>query len=138
MGWTVRGSNPDGGENFFTRPDQPCGPPSLLYNGYQVFPGGKAAEEWRGGQEIVGYTSTPLLGLRIFRSAFIFTSALVYIHDQEFQLSNTKNSYERYSFVLNLLSFLKVISQFIFVLLQICDAFSLKLAVNFYEPTFPS
>ena len=26
---------------FSARPDQPCGPPSLLYNGYQVFPGGK-------------------------------------------------------------------------------------------------
>ena len=25
----------------------PWGPPSLLYNGYRVFPGGKAAESWR-------------------------------------------------------------------------------------------
>ena len=40
-GWTVRGSNPGGGEIFRTRPDRPWGPPSLLYNGYQVFPGGK-------------------------------------------------------------------------------------------------
>jgi len=40
MGWTVRGSNP-GGVRFFTRPDRPWGPPSLLYNGYQVFPGGR-------------------------------------------------------------------------------------------------
>jgi len=30
-----------GGETFCTCPDQPWGPPSLLYNGYQVFPGGK-------------------------------------------------------------------------------------------------
>ena len=30
-----------GGEIFRTRPDRHCGPPSLLYNGYQVFPGGK-------------------------------------------------------------------------------------------------
>jgi hypothetical protein len=30
-----------GGEIFRTCPDRPCGPPSLLYNGYQVFPGGK-------------------------------------------------------------------------------------------------
>jgi hypothetical protein len=28
-------------------PDRPWGPPSLLYNGYRVFPGGKAAGEWR-------------------------------------------------------------------------------------------
>ena len=36
-----------GGEIFRTRPDRPWGPPSLLYNWYQVFPGGKAAEVWR-------------------------------------------------------------------------------------------
>ena len=30
-----------GGEIFRTCPDWPWGPPSLLYNGYQVFPGGK-------------------------------------------------------------------------------------------------
>jgi hypothetical protein len=41
-GLTVRGSNPGGGEIFRTRPDRPWSPPSLLYNGYQVFPGGKA------------------------------------------------------------------------------------------------
>jgi hypothetical protein len=46
MGWTVRGSNPGGGEIFRTRPDLPCGPPSLLYSGYQVFPEGKAAGAW--------------------------------------------------------------------------------------------
>jgi len=36
-----------GGEIFLTRPDRPWGPPSLLYNGYRVFPGGKAAGAWR-------------------------------------------------------------------------------------------
>ena len=40
-GWAVRGSNPGGGEIFRTRPDRPWGLPSLLYNGYRVFPGGK-------------------------------------------------------------------------------------------------
>jgi hypothetical protein len=44
--WTVRGSNPGGGEIFRTRPDRPWGPPSLLYNGYRVFTGGKAAGAW--------------------------------------------------------------------------------------------
>jgi len=43
-GWTVRGSNRGGGEIFRTRPDR--GPPSLLYNGYRVFSGGKAARAW--------------------------------------------------------------------------------------------
>jgi hypothetical protein len=37
----VRGSNPGGDEIFSTCPDRPWGPPSLLYNGYRVFPGGK-------------------------------------------------------------------------------------------------
>jgi len=32
---------PVGGEIFRTCPDQPWGPPSLLYTGYRVFPGGK-------------------------------------------------------------------------------------------------
>jgi hypothetical protein len=32
---------PVGSEIFRTCPDRPWGPPSLLYNGYQVFPGGK-------------------------------------------------------------------------------------------------
>jgi hypothetical protein len=45
--WTVRGSNPGVGEIFRTRTDQPWGPPSLLYNRYRVFPGGKAAGAWR-------------------------------------------------------------------------------------------
>jgi hypothetical protein len=40
-GWTVRGSNPGGGEIFRTCPDRPWGPPSLLYNGYRVFLGGR-------------------------------------------------------------------------------------------------
>jgi hypothetical protein len=35
------------GEIFHTCPDRPWGPPSLLYNGYRVFPRGKAAEAWR-------------------------------------------------------------------------------------------
>jgi len=46
-GWTVRGSNPIGGEFFRTRPDRPWGPLSLLYIGYLVFPGGEAAGAWR-------------------------------------------------------------------------------------------
>jgi len=45
MGWTVRGSNPGGSEIFCACPDRPWGPPSLLYNGYRVFPRGK---EWPG------------------------------------------------------------------------------------------
>jgi hypothetical protein len=32
---------------FCTRLERPWGLPSLLYNGYRVFPGGKAARAWR-------------------------------------------------------------------------------------------
>ena len=46
-GWTARGSNPGGGRDFSTRPDMPEGQTSLLYNGYRVFPGGKAAGAFR-------------------------------------------------------------------------------------------
>jgi hypothetical protein len=35
------------GEIFRSRPDRPCGPLSLLYNDYRLFPGGKAAGAWR-------------------------------------------------------------------------------------------
>ena len=35
-----------GGKISGARPNRPWGPPSLLYNGYRVFPGGKAAEAW--------------------------------------------------------------------------------------------
>jgi hypothetical protein len=45
-GWAVRGSNPVGGEIFRTRPDRPWCPPNLLYNGYRVFLGVKAAGAW--------------------------------------------------------------------------------------------
>ena len=45
MGWTARRSNPFGDEIFRTCPDRSWGPPSLLYNGYRVFPGGK---KWPG------------------------------------------------------------------------------------------
>ena len=34
------------GELFRTHPERPWGPSSLLYNGYLVFPGGKAAGAW--------------------------------------------------------------------------------------------
>jgi hypothetical protein len=37
----LRKENPGGGEIFRTCPDRPCGTPSLLYNGYRIFPGGK-------------------------------------------------------------------------------------------------
>jgi hypothetical protein len=46
MGWTVRGSNPGGDEIFRTCLDRPWGPASLLYNGYQVIPGGRKLS-WR-------------------------------------------------------------------------------------------
>jgi hypothetical protein len=43
---TGYGLDGPGIEIFRTRPDRPWGPPSLLYNGYRVFPGGKYAGAW--------------------------------------------------------------------------------------------
>jgi hypothetical protein len=70
--WTVRGPNPGKGEIFHTRPYRPWGPPSLLYNGFRVFPWLK-----RSGRGVdhpphlvpklkkeQGYTCTPPLALR--------------------------------------------------------------------------
>ena len=46
--WAVRESNPGRGEIFRTLPHRPCGPSSLLYNGYRFcFPWDKAARAWR-------------------------------------------------------------------------------------------
>jgi hypothetical protein len=42
------------GTRLSARPDRPWGPPSLLYNGYRVFPGG-------GGGRGMELTSTPHL-----------------------------------------------------------------------------
>jgi hypothetical protein len=70
-GWTVRGSNPGGNEILRTCPDRPWGPPSLLYNGYRVFPGGKErpgrdADPSAPSNAVVkkekSYTSTPPMG----------------------------------------------------------------------------
>ena len=70
-GWTVRGSNPGGGEIFLTCPDRPWGPPNLLYNGYWVFPGGKEqpgreADPSSPSSAVIkkeqSYTSTPPMG----------------------------------------------------------------------------
>jgi hypothetical protein len=45
-GWRVRGWNP-GVERFFAHVKTgPGAKPSLLYNGYRVFTGGKAAGAW--------------------------------------------------------------------------------------------
>ena len=77
MGRAVQGSNPDGGEIFRTCQDRPWRPPSLLYNGYRVFPGGKErpgrdADSSPPSSAVVmkgyNYTSTPLWAVRPLHS----------------------------------------------------------------------
>jgi len=72
-GWTVRGSNRSGGENFRTYSDRLLGKSSLLYNGYRVFPGGKerpgreaetSAPSTSVAKKKENYTSTPLWAIR--------------------------------------------------------------------------
>jgi hypothetical protein len=71
-GLDVRGSTPGRDEIFRSRPDRPWGSPSLLYNGYRVIPGGKAAWTWRWPPTPIdrrGYrkgTAIPLLPLWAF------------------------------------------------------------------------
>ena len=74
-GWQLRGSNPGGGEIFRTCPDRTWGPPSLLYNGYRVFPGGKersgrdADPSLLSGAVVMkgqSYYSTPPVGRKAF------------------------------------------------------------------------
>ena len=63
--WTVRWSNPGGGEISCARPDRPWGPPSLLYNGYRVsFPGVKRC----------GIYHPPSSSAEVKESVEIFTS----------------------------------------------------------------
>ena len=103
MGWTVRGSNPGGGEICCTCPDRPWGPPSLLYNGYRVFPGGK---EWPGrdadssppSSAVVkkeNYTSTPpMCRTACIESQCLYKGALyLYIHTKiQKQYLKTQNN----------------------------------------------
>ena len=73
--WLLAGRSGDrisvGGEIFRTCPDRTWGPPSLLYNGYRVFPGGKQRQECDAdplppSSAVVmkgqSYTSTPPMG----------------------------------------------------------------------------
>jgi len=69
--WTVRDRIPVVGEIFRTSPDRPWSPPSLLYNGYRIFPGvkvrpGRAADHSppfsAAVMEEYSYTSTHPLG----------------------------------------------------------------------------
>jgi len=61
--WTVRDRIPVW-TTFSSRPDRPWGPPSLLYNGYRIFPGVKCG---RG----VMLTTHPLLVPRSWKSKAI-------------------------------------------------------------------
>ena len=88
--WTFRGSNPGGG-----RPDRPCGLPSLLYNGYQVFQGikrpGRGADhpppsKCRG-QERVGLylyspsgASWPVMGAPLPLYLYLYIYIYIYIY----------------------------------------------------------
>jgi hypothetical protein len=46
-GWTVRGSNPVGEENFYIRPERSGFQPASCATGTVLLPGGKVAEVWR-------------------------------------------------------------------------------------------
>ena len=71
---------PVGWEIFGACQHRSWGPPSLLYNGYRVIPGGRAAGVWRWPPTLnlaprlkkeYSYTSTPLMGASGFLHGFI-------------------------------------------------------------------
>ena len=68
---------------FFARPGRPWDPPSLLYNGYRVFPGnkqrpGRDADPSHSFSAVIkkeqSYTSTPLQAVRPVQSLGVCTS----------------------------------------------------------------
>ena len=88
MGWTVRDRIPVG-TRFSARPDRPWGPPSLLYNGYRVFPGGKvrpgrAADHSPPSSAAImeeySYTSTHPLGHTGPLYIYIYIYIYIYTH----------------------------------------------------------
>jgi len=63
-------------KRFSVRPDRPCGPPSLLYKGYRVFPG------WKCGLGVL-LTTHPLLVPRSWNSRAIEWKRNVMAHAQK-------------------------------------------------------
>ena len=93
-------------EIFSTLPDLPWGPPSLLYNGYRVFPGGNAAGEWcwpptpskcRGHErvELYLYLSSgnqwPVLGWTFTFTLLYVTQSLTLSRSWQYHFSTFKN-----------------------------------------------
>jgi hypothetical protein len=69
LNWTVRGSNPGGGDVFRSRSDRSWDPTSLLYNGYQVsIPGVK-----RPGR---GVDDGPQVALRFYKEQIYISTLL--------------------------------------------------------------
>jgi len=105
-GWTVRGSNPGWGKILRTCPDRPWGPPSLLYNGYRVVPGGikrpgRDSDPSPPSSVVVmeeySYTSTPPMGRTactepqsLYKGAHFFT--VVTIRTFRFLIPKTLHS----------------------------------------------
>jgi hypothetical protein len=100
--------NPGGGEIFRIGPDRPWAPPSLLHNGYRVFPGGKEqpgrdADPSSLSSAVVikeyTYTSTPPMGrTACTETQFLYKGALYlylyphYINIYVYIFDTTKNA----------------------------------------------
>jgi hypothetical protein len=82
--FNVLKKNPVEGEIFRTCPDRPWGPPSLLYNGYQVFPGVESGRDVTlilhlllvpRSEKTVDYTSTLPVGFRDLQNQQLYQHA---------------------------------------------------------------
>jgi len=88
------------GEIICTCPDWPWGPPSLLYNGYRVFPGGKANLAWPSHpymlKKVYNYNFTPIRSFVVCsRANFTFKQ----YKEREFWMCYTVRNWQEFSAV---------------------------------------
>jgi hypothetical protein len=115
-GWTVRGSNPGGGEIFRNYPNRSWGPPSLLYNGYRMFPG---LENGRG----VKLTPHPLLVSRS-RNRLLSLRAFVACKKGETYLMSLPNSVSKYTYLSSMRDAGRPVQNAVFLSLQLGSNYS--------------
>jgi hypothetical protein len=129
--WTVWGSNPGCSQIFRTRPGQPWGLSSFMYNRYRVYPGRKASRAWSWPStpstievtvrvELCIYfhsgPSWPVLGrtlpLTKNRQSVIHKLSRYGKHLQQYLNSEHHNYFEKLLFLLLQLAFLHVYSYY--------------------------
>ena len=81
------GSNPGGDEIFYTCPDRPWGLPSLLCNGYRVFPGGR--DDWGVGLNPHNHLVPKVLGKIRAKTLLTLRACVVYRNGENLPKNTT-------------------------------------------------